>query len=177
MTAQRDGVRAAVIGMSSATEESVRGALAVVSGTDAQRPRSTGNCWTATATAPPRTAQDGCCWTASQGSARRPSLSTGPTGDRNASPTDRSTWTSTGSAPTGRWALNQALVGLGAAQDELPSSTHEPSALAGRRLLLVLDNALCPEQIRPLLPGPTGTTPVTSRNQLRGWWSGTAPGG
>jgi DNA-binding SARP family transcriptional activator len=70
-------------------------------------------------------------------------------------------------------ALQALLVGLGAAQNDLPSGTHERSALlrsalAGRRILLVLDNALCPEQIRPLLPGPTGTTLVTSRNQLRG---------
>ncbi|MFK0116478.1 BTAD domain-containing putative transcriptional regulator [Streptomyces sp. NPDC090994] len=70
-------------------------------------------------------------------------------------------------------ALHALLVGLGTARDEVPADPHERSALlrstlAGRRVLLVLDNALCPEQVRPLLPGRTGTTLVTSRNQLRG---------
>lgn len=70
-------------------------------------------------------------------------------------------------------ALHALLVGLGAAGHDLPAGTYERSALlrsalAGRRILLVLDNVLRPEQIRPLLPGPAGITLVTSRNQLRG---------
>ncbi|RYJ28006.1 SARP-family transcriptional regulator [Streptomyces sp. L-9-10] len=70
-------------------------------------------------------------------------------------------------------ALRALLIGLGVADDEVPSSVGERSALlrselAGRRTLLLLDNVMCPEQIRPLLPGPAGTALVTSRNQLRG---------
>ncbi|MFJ9028115.1 BTAD domain-containing putative transcriptional regulator [Streptomyces sp. NPDC102274] len=70
-------------------------------------------------------------------------------------------------------ALRALLIGLGMADDEVPGSVGERSALlrselAGRRTLLLLDNVMCPEQIRPLLPGPAGTALVTSRNQLRG---------
>ncbi|MET9633997.1 tetratricopeptide repeat protein [Lentzea sp. NPDC006480] len=43
------------------------------------------------------------------------------------------------------------------------------SALAGRRVLVVLDNAASEDQVRPLLPaGPRCAAIVTSRNDLRG---------
>ncbi|MEU0877958.1 NB-ARC domain-containing protein [Lentzea sp. NPDC005914] len=42
------------------------------------------------------------------------------------------------------------------------------SALAGRRVLVVLDNANGVEQVRALLPGGPGCVVVTSRSELRG---------
>jgi DNA-binding SARP family transcriptional activator/tetratricopeptide (TPR) repeat protein len=70
-------------------------------------------------------------------------------------------------------ALAGLLHTLGVAAGELPGTADERAALlrtrlAGRRMLVVLDNARSAEQVRPLLPGAGCLVVVTSRNQLRG---------
>ncbi|GID10683.1 AfsR/SARP family transcriptional regulator [Actinocatenispora rupis] len=70
-------------------------------------------------------------------------------------------------------ALDTVLRGLGVPAAEVPREAAERSALlrtllAGRRVLLVLDNARDAGQVRPLLAGGTSLVLVTSRNQLRG---------
>ena len=74
--------------------------------------------------------------------------------------------------PTG--ALCSSLTALGAPPVRIPGNTDGQAALyrtllAGRRMLIVLDNAQDAEQIRPLLPGSPGCLVlVTSRNRLTG---------
>ncbi|MFE3514577.1 BTAD domain-containing putative transcriptional regulator [Streptomyces sp. NPDC059166] len=69
-------------------------------------------------------------------------------------------------------ALGVLLQADGVAADALPEGTAARSALwrsrlAGRRCLLILDDALDTAQIRPLLPGTGGATVlVTSRRRL-----------
>ena len=71
-------------------------------------------------------------------------------------------------------ALGQLLRALGVDTGHLPESTDEKAALyrsllAGRRMLILLDDAAGLAQVRPLLPGsPTCFVVVTSRNDLRG---------
>lgn len=69
-------------------------------------------------------------------------------------------------------ALGRLLLGLGEVTDQLPADSDQAvafyrSCLAGRRVLLVLDNAEDVEQIRPLLPAAAGCAAlVTSRRTL-----------
>lgn len=71
-------------------------------------------------------------------------------------------------------ALDHCLRALGVAGADIPLETGQRSALlrtrlADRRVLLVLDNAVSAEQLRPLLPGsPSCRTIVTSRHDLGG---------
>lgn len=71
-------------------------------------------------------------------------------------------------------ATARMLRGLGQPDDTLPPTLDERAALlrsvtAGRRLLIVLDNAASTEQVRPLLPGVgRHVTLVTSRLRLDG---------
>lgn len=70
-------------------------------------------------------------------------------------------------------ALLALLRGLGVAGDEIPGGLDARSALfrsllAGRRMLVVLDDARDADQVRPLLVGSRCVVLVTSRRQLRG---------
>lgn len=70
-------------------------------------------------------------------------------------------------------ALELLLRGIGVPGEEIPADLDARSALfrsrlAGRRLLVVLDNARDADQVRPLLPGIGSMVLVTSRGQLRG---------
>ncbi|MEU8566778.1 BTAD domain-containing putative transcriptional regulator [Streptomyces pathocidini] len=70
--------------------------------------------------------------------------------------------------------LARFLRALGAPPDQVPSGEEEAAALyrtllAGRRMLIVLDNAADVEQVRPLIPGEGGCRVViTSRSRLAG---------
>jgi tetratricopeptide (TPR) repeat protein len=76
--------------------------------------------------------------------------------------------------------LHQFLRALGATSEELPSTIEAAarayrSRLAGRRVLVVLDNAVSERQVRPLLPGsPACAVLITSRCPLPGLAEATA---
>ncbi|MGI5175220.1 AfsR/SARP family transcriptional regulator [Dactylosporangium sp. CA-152071] len=80
-------------------------------------------------------------------------------------------------------ALRGFLDALGVAPERVPSGLDAQAALyrsviAGRRMLVLLDNALDAEQVRPLLPGGRGpVTLITSRDQLLDLiaWEGVHP--
>lgn len=70
--------------------------------------------------------------------------------------------------------LERFLFALGVPASQVPAEEQEQtnlyrSVLADRRVLVVLDNAATPSQVRPLLPGGKGSAVlVTSRDDLRG---------
>ncbi|MFH8347810.1 AfsR/SARP family transcriptional regulator [Streptomyces sp. NPDC018045] len=78
----------------------------------------------------------------------------------------------TGPQPAG--VLHDFLQALGVPEECLPSDARAAghryrALLAGRRVLVLLDNARDSAQVRPLLPGTPGSTAlVTSRNRLEG---------
>jgi DNA-binding SARP family transcriptional activator/Tfp pilus assembly protein PilF len=71
-------------------------------------------------------------------------------------------------------ALAGFLRSLGVAEQDIPAETAERAAryrslLAGRRMLIMIDNAAEEAQVRPLLPGsPSCAAVVTSRDALAG---------
>jgi len=77
-----------------------------------------------------------------------------------------------GSAMTAGEALRGLLYALAVPPEGMPTDIDAQAGLyrslvAGRRLLIVLDNACSVEQVRPLLPGtPNTLVLITSRNQL-----------
>jgi DNA-binding SARP family transcriptional activator/tetratricopeptide (TPR) repeat protein len=79
-----------------------------------------------------------------------------------------------GQAMTSTQALTRFLRALGVQDAEIPLDLDDQiglyrSLMDGRRMLVVLDNAYSPEQVRAVLPGAPGCLVlVTSRNQLSG---------
>ena len=79
-----------------------------------------------------------------------------------------------GTPVTASEAIRWFLDGLGVAPERVPASPETQAGLyrslvAGRRMLIVLDNARDEQQVRLLLPASAGTSVlVTSRSQLTG---------
>ncbi|MEU4252272.1 BTAD domain-containing putative transcriptional regulator [Amycolatopsis sp. NPDC026612] len=77
-----------------------------------------------------------------------------------------------GAAVDAHTVLGRLLAALGVAGPEIPDDPEERvaryrTALAGRRMLVVLDDAAAERQVRPLLPGtPSCATLITSRRRL-----------
>ena len=80
----------------------------------------------------------------------------------------------TGSAMKPAEAIRGFLDAFGVTPQQLPTSLEAQAALyrsllAGRRVLILLDNAADEDQVRPLLPGSPGCLVIaTSRNELPG---------
>jgi DNA-binding SARP family transcriptional activator/tetratricopeptide (TPR) repeat protein len=78
----------------------------------------------------------------------------------------------TGQAMTPAEAVRGFLNALGVTAQRIPATIDAQTAMyrtlmAGRRILVLLDNARDADQVRPLLPGaPTALVVVTSRNRL-----------
>jgi DNA-binding SARP family transcriptional activator len=83
-----------------------------------------------------------------------------------------------GAPVTASEAIRVLLVGLGVPREQIPDSQDAQAGLyrslmADRRMLVVLDNARVPDQVRPLLPtGPGCLALVTSRSALSGLVAG-----
>jgi len=77
-----------------------------------------------------------------------------------------------GDAMSAQEAMHSVLEALGVPPTRIPSGLNTQiglyrSLIAGKRILILLDNARDTEQARPLLPGsPTAVAVVTSRNRL-----------
>jgi len=80
----------------------------------------------------------------------------------------------TGSAVKPAEAIRGFLDAFGTSPQQIPASLEAQAALYrtllnGRRVLVLLDNAVDEDQVRPLLPGSTGSLViVTSRNEMSG---------
>jgi hypothetical protein len=79
-------------------------------------------------------------------------------------------------------ALGRFLAALGVPRAELTSDVGDAAALyrslvSSRRMLIVLDNATDPSQVRPLLPGPGGCAVIVTSQPCRARARGVRTGG
>jgi tetratricopeptide (TPR) repeat protein len=83
-----------------------------------------------------------------------------------------------GAPVTASEAIRVLLIGLGVPREQIPDTQEAQAGLyrslmADRRMLIVLDNAREPDQVRPLLPGGAGCLAlITSRSALAGLVAG-----
>ncbi|GAA3297772.1 hypothetical protein GCM10020218_083950 [Dactylosporangium vinaceum] len=132
--------------------------------------------WPASASSPPRPARSSPRSPARPAWARRASPSTGPRPPPAATPTASSTSICAASTPAApppnRPEALRGFLGALNGPETLPDEPDELAArfrgsVAGRRVLVVLDNARDAEQVRPLLPeSGRSMTLITSRTSL-----------